>query len=226
MTASIRDFSVLQQSSTNVSKVITMPSGVEKGDLLIAMLGFGAGTSALQSPDGWQLFTFAEASGIHYSFHYKRANDNEPADYTWTESGGTTGCAGAIIAIKSPGAIQNWSAVEVASSATVTCPDITLTTECLVIRAFISSTNGVTEDSGYPAGTTGLFVKASGSSGAESCGASWEIVPAGATGTAAFTLTGTPNSLAISIAIEIESLAQSAPTVDLNRRRVTYPFKP
>ncbi|MGP4989627.1 PKD domain-containing protein [Glutamicibacter ardleyensis] len=49
---------------------VTLPSGIEQGDLLVAVLSVNSGSSALSTPDGWELranATTASMSGAVYS---------------------------------------------------------------------------------------------------------------------------------------------------------------
>lgn len=232
MTASVRGVGILQTTANASSFVVPMPSGVEKGDLLIAIISSRGEGNTLNppggstTPAGWQIIRGANPSNISAAFYSKRANASEPDDYTWAMASSSGGTVGAIIAIKSPGSFNVYDVSTGGADTSAICPDVTTTKECIVLRVFAADDNDITEDSGEPAGTTMIFVRESSGSGTldRSAGASWELLPTGATGTAAFTLDAAEHWATMTICIETESLQLAATTTpaDLNRRRRTY----
>jgi hypothetical protein len=225
MTASVRGFGILQSDGAAVNThVIPTPNGVTKGDLLIMFLAWQTSTSMTTVPDGWSIMTDLVGTNVRGTFFMKYANNNEPADYTFVQSniGGTLG---AIVAIQDPGPIHLFEFAQ-GTSETPTCPDITLTDSCLVLRIYVADDNDITTDTGYPAGTTGVFIRQTTMSTDtynKSGGLAYETAAAGATGTAAFTMDLSEPWIALTLAIELATINEATvSTTDLNRTRVTY----
>ncbi len=87
--------------TTSASTKLTVPSGVQNGDLLLASYSFWSSSSAT-APSGWNLLQSAAAngSGVTTVWYRFASNDTPGSSYTWTfsgtayESGGMTAYRG------------------------------------------------------------------------------------------------------------------------------------
>lgn len=192
-------------ASPATSVTCAKPSGVVAGDLLLA-LHVRDGGGALTPPGSFT--SIAEVDGVQADIEasWKIAGESEPTSYV-------AGTAAAeqqhlfMLRISGHNATTPIAGFgsDSGDSLTPTCPSIvTAGSNRLIIRFFGANGSAITTDSGYPAGTTGLFVRTQPSGmGRSSGGVSHEnkITP-GATGSAAFSMTNSNDWAALSIAIQ------------------------
>lgn len=233
MATGFRDFGLLQTSGANTgTHVIPTPSSVSKGDLLIAPMCWRTANGMSTVPAGWQFVADDSNSNVRGTIFIKRADANEPSNYTF-EHGNTGQMVGAIIALKDPGEYHKIAIAEDSNDSPI-CPTLTTSIASFILRCvFIQAheDNLPVEDTGYPAGTTGIYYRKATGGGAGSGkthGAAYEVQnSAGATGTAQFDLGTSRNWIAMTLAITKKSLlaASTITQIDLNTHRLTYPKK-
>lgn len=165
------------------------------GDLLVAPFTTDGGGESLQPPSTDWVKAFSNFGATHTSrCFWKIATqaDVDETSYVFTLGSAEQKIAGIMrITGHDPNMPIDSMAVATGTSTTPTCPSITtLTNDCLILRIFGADDDDITTDSGFPAGTTGLWVRDTGT-GTATCsqGAAHENqVTAGSTGTAAFTM--------------------------------------
>ncbi|MCK4576828.1 hypothetical protein KAU34_10500 [candidate division WOR-3 bacterium] len=197
------------KTSGATTVVVTKPSGVVEGDLLIGFLSSDGGSETHTSPESgtWEdiLVGESEASGKQtFSVWYKIAGASEPSDYTFT-CGSSEGMYAWIIRITGHSAtspihkirIKNGDSTIVLNTLVATDHD-----DCLIISAFGADHGDITVDSGWNNGTN-ITVDESGSgSGDASGGACWiNQATAGFTTQCQCSLTDTEEYVSICIAI-------------------------
>ncbi len=198
-------FTEAKESSGATSLTIGKPSGVVENDLMVAVVVVEGSAGTLAAPAGWTTIQWASFTGVSTGVFYKVAGASEPANYTFSWSNSEQ-AYGFIMRITGHDATTpiNVSGLDSATSATPTCPSAPTTVyDCLILRIFGADDDDITVDGGYPSGTTGITVDKSGTS-LDTCsgGAAYEPqATAGATGTAAFALTGSEQWIGITIAI-------------------------
>ena len=120
---------------SNVTSItVAVPSGVQNGDFLFAQISV-AFDRTVSAPSGWTQLDVR----IHHSrtanngrtYLYYRNASSEPANYTWTISGGTTYVRGVIAAyrgVDQSSPIDGWSGQNstFSNNATVTFPDVSV----------------------------------------------------------------------------------------------------
>lgn len=97
---------VVQSSSSTAwasasSVVITKPSGLIVGDLLVAIIPYGDGGITVSAPAGWTTITATTSGSIAIAPFWKIATSTETAatDFTFTLTGGTPYVAGGLLRI-------------------------------------------------------------------------------------------------------------------------------
>jgi hypothetical protein len=115
-------------SSTSV--VISVPSSVANGDLLLAEVSWGGGTGVTVTPPaGWTLVRRDDSTTVFGMATYKRLAAAEPANYTWTLSPSSSFSATMIayrgVDLVNP--IDTHSGQANASSTSVSAPTLTTT---------------------------------------------------------------------------------------------------
>ena len=98
------------------------PTGLTKGELLLAVLATASGSSAYVAPVGWTLL----GSALTGSAWWKIATDVEPSTYTWTwtTSEVVDGCVLSVSGVsKVP--VDAFAIEENSSSTSITAPSVT-----------------------------------------------------------------------------------------------------
>ena len=198
----------------NVTSItVDKPAGTASGDLLIGVVVTDDIAGTFTPPSGWTEIDSGTADPggtadqVTLGAWYKIAGDPEPASYTWSWTNPQTVYA-FIVRITGHDSSNpiNVFGVATGNSITPTCPDVTTTVaNTLVLRIFGANWAQVTVDGGYPSGHTGITVDVSGDPsqiGQCSGGAAYQTQAAiGATGTAAFTMTGAHEWRALTVVI-------------------------
>jgi hypothetical protein len=185
------------RGSNGTSLTINKPTGTTQGDLLIAILSKD-GTGAINTPSGWTLINEGSSGtgsgNIRLGVFYKVAGASEPSSYTitWSDS---EQAVGAILRYSNfcTGNPINVSGSATGGSNTPTAPSVTTTVADTLVLRIYGADGDLGAGAGYPSGHTGRFSIES-NSGSDTCsgGAADRTQTAiGATGTAAFNLTGT-----------------------------------
>ena len=91
----------LVASTSTTSATITVPAGVQNGDLMLAFFSYWYLASA-NAPSGWQeLETVTSSNSGVETVWYRFANNDAPgSNYTWSFSGGTPYDAGGVLAYR------------------------------------------------------------------------------------------------------------------------------
>ncbi len=94
-------------TTSSTSTKLTIPNGVQNGDLLLAVYSYWS-TTTVTGPSGWTLLhTVAAPGNAQAAVWYRFANgDASGAPYTWTFSGGAAFEAGGILAYRGVSAIS------------------------------------------------------------------------------------------------------------------------
>lgn len=138
------------QADTN-TRTASKPTGVQAGDLLVAMVSCNSIT--INTPDGWTLYTSTSNSLIFTKLYYRVAGGSEPADYTFTaQSNGPFLLS--IVAFRgvdtttpfgsSPGVSNNATTTAAQSTPTYASNNITNGLMCYVRGTFVTSTTATT----------------------------------------------------------------------------------
>ncbi len=171
--------------------VITKPSGVVSGDLMLMFLSTD-GNTVLNTLSGWTVVeetTTSAGDKCTLTILSKVAGGSEPADYTFTGGGNQTR-AGIIFRIDGQHAtFKDVSGIDnTGNSNTPTAPTVTTTVaNCLVLCSYAQDDDSAPNT--HPGSTTELadFDSGGGASPASTLGvASYTQVSAGATGTRAW----------------------------------------
>ncbi len=83
-------------STAGTSILITKPSGVVNGDLMVAQIGLLGTTNTITGPSGWTEEETASFHGDRMSLWVKVAGASEPADYTWSWTGSSRNLGGIV----------------------------------------------------------------------------------------------------------------------------------
>lgn len=203
-------------NTNGTTLTVNVPAGTAPGDLLIFTLAKD-GNGGITTPTGWTLIDEGGSGGFTNQCRlgvYRRWAPNPvPANYTisWTDN---EQAVGSIIRITGANAT---TPVDVSGNATgndtvPTAPTITTTVNGARILRIFGANERYTNGS-YPNGTTGLFNFASSSStDSVSSGAAHQSqAAAGATGTAAFTLTSNQRWRAVTVALRGSTTSSVTP---------------
>jgi len=210
----VETFSVAVTSADATSIIVNKPTGTIEGDLLVAIMSTDGGALTLGAPDGWTAITNNIGTTHTSRSWYKIAGASEPTSYTFTVSASESIVCG-ILRISGH---DSSNPIDVSGTATgtsnaPTSPDVTTTVaDTLVLRYFGADDDDMTQDSGYPSAHTGVYVRGSLESwGETSSGVAYTTqASAGATGTAAFSITAAEEWSAVTIAIAPSGSAVSA----------------
>ncbi|GEM_PF-1621949 len=204
------------------SLTLDVPSGISAGDVLVAqvairpicLLGLCGGITA---PAGWTLIqedtnpTLLLSRGTVQGSYYRVADGSEPASYAWTF--GSSRAAGGIGAYRGvdPDAPIDAHSGQTGSSATLTAPSVTTTTEGALLLGLFTSGHGNTNVTpSSPLGTVYQARTGAGGNGV-AVGAGSEILgAAGATGVRTATA-GDNNYVTRSIALRAAPCGPSGP---------------
>ncbi len=88
-------------STSSTTTKLTVPAGVQNGDLLLAFYSYWSLATAT-APSGWTLLHSATASGsgVETVWYRVAASDAPGAGYTWTFGGSTSYAAGGMVAYR------------------------------------------------------------------------------------------------------------------------------
>ena len=241
MTAAGADAAIYYRTSTttengsgSTTTVLTVPSGVAVGDLMIAAVN-ASGTSAITPPAGWTQLVAGAGSTYYGTLHYRVATaaDAAGASYTWT-LGSTRKATGALTsyvgvdttAIGTPAANAN-------TGTTATFNSVTTAAANSMVVLNGSTFNGTQAVSLTPPGTATTrnnFATSSAGSQMRSYNGDFIQAAAGATGTRTATIA--PSSawgtvmLALkpatgTLAFDVAPDAAAIPSVTLNGQAQT-----
>ncbi|MGA9349661.1 MAG: GEVED domain-containing protein, partial [Anaerolineae bacterium] len=199
--------------SDGTSLTINKPTGTVQGDLLLAAISVD-GTPNISPPDTTWTTIRERNSGsqVRLEVYYKVAGSSEPDSYRFTWSGGQQ-AAGAILRYSGVDTTTpiNASGIGSGTSASPTAPSVTTTvTDTMVVRIYGADDDDLST-SPYPSGYTGrLNIESNSGYGTCSLGVADVVrASAGATGSAAFSLSASEEWVGVTVA-----LAPSAATKD------------
>ncbi len=88
-------------TGSSSSLTVNVPSGTANNDVMVAAIGVQAGigsNASITAPSGWtQQGTTQQTNGVISLAVFTRVASSEPASYTWTFGGGSTGSSGIIL---------------------------------------------------------------------------------------------------------------------------------
>ncbi|MDH5378099.1 MAG: hypothetical protein OEX00_07250, partial [Gammaproteobacteria bacterium] len=203
----LESYSIYESTAGATSHTVDKPTGTVDDDLLIAILNTDGAGETLTAPSGWTaIFDTIDTQASAFRVWYKIAS-SEPASYTFT----VTSSESCVLAVLRLSGHDLTNPIDVngtdtqANTSPYTCPSVTTTvSNAWILRCFGADDGDVTEDSGYPSGHTGIFVRKSDESWGEgSCGAAYttQALP-GATGNADFTPTAAEQWAAATVALK------------------------
>lgn len=210
-TIGLRGTATAQTNGTSLT--INRPAGVVSGDIMLVTIG-QRGSNTLSNPTatGWTLISGVDLGGTtdrRGIVMYRIAGATEPASYTFTLDGQSTGTVGTIVAFSgvdntTPFDVANGAISVNGSTAAVTATTKTTLTANTAIVMLGMAGNSSPTWSGWnttnPGGLTELFDNQN--SGRASVGGAWAIKAAiGATGNGTATLSGAERNGAILIAL-------------------------
>lgn len=204
-------------ANTN-SVVVTVPSGIANGDLMIAQIWETTQTATAPTASGWtQAFTVAATD--HQMFILYKYASSEPANYTFTSTTATA-MFGWIHRIT--GAVTSGNPFNVigsgntaAGATSITASAVTTTAANTLNMAFVTHDDGSNAVSSYQSGWTGVSF-----SGTSGVAASWiQQSTAGTTGSATTTYTGNDSYTSV-----IGAIASPASTFTLTAGQGTYSY--
>jgi hypothetical protein len=213
--------STASESSNDNTLTISRPPGTTAGDFLVAIVSTDGNVTHAAS--GWTAIGQGQSPGGQstLSLWYRAAGGSEPASYDFTWSGGQE-AAGGILRYSN---VDTSDPIDVAggntgSSTSPTAPSVTTTVDnAMVLRVYSADDDDIEVGDPYPSGANGRFnIQSGGGGGTTSAGAADAVqVTAGATGTAAFALSGYEQWIAATVAIapgaaDLEALTMTTPT--------------
>lgn len=237
--------------SSGTSLTINVPTGTVNPNVMVASIAVrGPSTSTITAPAGWTFVrTDTTTTGITENLAtYWKVAENEPASYTWTFSGSTTGAVGGILTFSG---VDNGSVIDVSGGQTVTgtanqsafnvaAPSITTTADnTMLVTAHAVASSGTSGSAWTP--PTGMTEAVDRSSGSGTGGESIEMnhvvkASAGATGIKTATVAGHDGSEGVAQIIALRQTTQgwynsswAVPEEDHHRRhqgqqRATHRF--
>jgi len=203
----LESYSIYESTVGATSHTVDKPSGVVEGDLLIAVMSTDGSGEDHTAPLGWTtIFEDFNTGSSTFSVWYKIAA-TEPDSYTFT-IGSSESCILSILRISGhdpTNPINVYGSPDSNNNNAPTCSSVTTTVDnCLILRIFGADDDDVIEDSGYPSGHTGVFIRGSEEGwGETSAGVAYtKQATAGETGIASFSLTSNEQWGAVTIAIK------------------------
>ncbi len=197
--------STANASSSVTTLTIATPTGTATGDLLLATVSTD-GDRTLNTPADWTLLDQGQSSGSDSTLavFYRIATATEPANHTFTWSGGEE-AAGAIVRYSGVSTSNpiDASATGTGQSTSPTSPAATaLSANTRVVRVYGADDDDLS-GSPYPSGTTGrLNIESGGGNGTTSLGvADSSQLATGTTGAASFAQTGNEQWRALTIVL-------------------------
>ncbi len=191
------------------SLVVSTPAGTVQDDLLIALFSVD-GSGSVVTPAGWTLIATDTTgggpnNGVRIGIYSRVAGPAEPPScvLNWLDAQQAVGAILRYSGADATGPIDVSALSPTGSGASPTAPSVTTTiADAMIVRLYAADGDNLS-GTPYPAGHTGRFNFASGVGvGTASAGGADVIqAAAGATGTAAFSLTASENWLAATVAI-------------------------
>lgn len=209
--------------TNGTSITITKPTGTVSGDLLLGFVAHDGGSGAITDPTGWTELHNLGSSGakVKCQIAWLIAGGSEPADYTWSKSGGGETWCGKIFRISGHDGgtpIDTSAETQDAGTTTITCPTVTTgRDDCLVFMSFGQDDTGVPYT--HPGGTTEV---ADFDSVNNPCalGICWfEHATAGATGTKDWTSGDTTESNAFTVSVQPPAGGATVPPLAMHYYR-------
>ena len=196
--------------TVGTSVVVTKPSGVVEGDLLIGFLSSDGGSETHTSPESgsWNIIyeNQSEGSGKQtFSAWWKIAGGSEPANYTFG-CGSSEGLYAWIIRVSGVHQTDpiHKKITQFGDTSSASCVQVTTeVNDCLIIYAFGADHVDITEDSGWYRGTNITVDRSGTAAGDCSGGASWFNQADLGEGLGNYcSLTGTEEYVTVTIAIQ------------------------
>lgn len=185
-------------SGTN-SVIVSVPSGVSNGDLMIAEIWETTQTAAAPTCAGWTQF-FTLAGSDHQLYLFYRDASSEPANYTFTSTNATstTGWIHHITGATSGNPVNAIGSGNTSSGASsILASAITTTVANTLLMCFVGHGDGSNLPSGYQSGWTGVTF-----TGNSPVNCSYIAqASAGSTGSATTTFAGNDDYTAVIVAI-------------------------
>lgn len=179
--------------------IVSVPSGVVNGDLMIAEIWATTQTAAAPTSAGWTQF-FTLAGSDHQIFLFWRDASSEPANYTFTSTNATstTGWIHHLTGAISGNPVNAIGSGNTASGASaITASGITTTVPNSLLMCFVGHGDGSNLPTGYQAGWTGVTF-----TGNSPINCSYIAqASAGATGSATTNFAGNDDYTAVIVAI-------------------------
>jgi hypothetical protein len=203
----LRNVSTGSTATVSTQLALSVPAGVQAGDLMIAQIAVRGGTAlTITSPAGWNLVRRDDSSTTVAQAVYSRpvpSSPSEPASYTWTFSGAND-AAGGIAAYSGASAaapIDASNGQGNASSVSITAPSITVPAghnqDRLLNLFAIANSSAVT----VPAGTTSRWSFHATGGGIGVAASDVQLVSSGPTGNLIATAASAANNAGSLIAL-------------------------
>ena len=195
-----------QQSDKATSIAVSVPSGVEVDDLLLAHIATTGNNPGFTTPTGWTLLTTNTAGqGTGHAVYYRVADGTEPARYTFTWSSDED-AIGVIIRYQGIDTTSpiDASATSHGSSANPVAPTVTTTAADAVVIRLVSTNDD--EVVTAPGGHVRRYDLKTDSTGGDASSANADTTQAsiGATGTASFTIPTSEAWTTTTIALRVD----------------------
>lgn len=185
-------------TSSNGTIVVDKPTGAVENDWLVAVIHNNAALNpgTIGHPSGFtEIVTNTNLNGnfrMHTTYAIKKLGASEPSSYTWTIGASVADDSVTLFRVTGLDEATQVDAIGVENSASATSftgLSITTATDGAVILWTVGARDGnvlTATDSGYPAGTTGIFSRATraSSNGVNSGFALQTVATAGASGAA------------------------------------------
>jgi hypothetical protein len=135
-------------ANNNSPLTLTVPAGVQAGDLLIAQVGYErTGATSVPTPAGWTRHVDRDNGTIYGQvILYRWATASEPASYTIPHASGAASISGTLLAYRDVASVSPLMANNgtVATGTTLTAPSITPPAGCGRLVAFYGLWNTAT----------------------------------------------------------------------------------
>jgi calcineurin-like phosphoesterase family protein len=150
----LRSVSTATNGAGAASLSVTMPAGVQAGDVLVAEVVINNASTAITAPSGWQLILSTQSgSSVKEATFYRVASASEPASYAWGfgSSQPATGAICDFTGVDTSKPIDASSGKYNSSTATITFTQITATlpSDMLLAVVGVSGNTTVTPPSGF-----------------------------------------------------------------------------
>ena len=196
------------KSISTTSMNLTVPAATAADDLLIAHVSTDAADPTFGTPTGWVLLVDANSGGsttASTAVWYRVADGTEPASYTftWLSSTNAVGALSRYSGVDPASPIDAW-ATNTGSSSSPSAPSVVTTLDdTIVLRIMAADGKRIPNSGSYPVGHNGRYELETTGFIANVSGAAADTLQAatGATGTASFSLSGSDDWVAATIAL-------------------------